>query len=160
MILRLKNFIDELEQKQQFWYFATVSTIFIFLVGLLFYYHANKISHLQKQLRRINHQRMQARELLEKYTTVKQQKISVDEILSQDKTFKIKEYFSRTLAEMRLQNKLDKEAEVADPQDLDNGYTEIKLDAGFTKMSMQELAELIYQIEKKPQSLHKRTYYN
>lgn len=145
---RLKIFIDELEQKQIIQYLAFIIGLLLFLFGLILYFHTSKVLQLQKEFRRVNHQRIQARNLLEKHTAVKQQKIEVDTILLQDKTFKIKEYFSSILKEMNLQNKLSKDPEVAIPQDLDNGYTEIKLDVGFTNMNMKELAEIIYNIEK------------
>lgn len=148
MLIRIKNFFDELEKKEFRRYSMLFFGIIIGSIVLFFYMHNQKINRLQKELKKINRQRVQARGLLEKHTVVQQQKIEVDEILVQDKTFKIKEFFTRTVSEIGLNDKLSKEAEVSEPQDLENGYSEIKLDASFTKMNMKELCDLMYTIEK------------
>lgn len=147
MIVRFKNFLDELGSREYKKYLIVTIGLFIALIALLFYWHRTKVAYLEQSLRKLNRERQQARELLEKHTIVQQQKIEVDEILSQDKTFKIKEYFTQTVNDLRLNNKVAKDFEISEPQDLENGYSEIKLDASFTKMNMKELSELLYTIE-------------
>lgn len=147
MLIRFKNFVDELESKIYYRYLAAVLGIFTALLVMFFYLHNRKVNSLEQELRKVNRERQQARELLEKHTIVQQQKLEVDEILSQDKTFKIKEYFSQAASELNLGNKLAKDTEISEPQDLENGYSEIKLDASFTKLTMKELSELLYKIE-------------
>jgi hypothetical protein len=147
MLIRFKNFVDELETKVYYRYLVGALVIFTALLVLLFYLHNNRISSLDQEIHKINRERQQARELLEKHTIIQQQKLEVDDILSQDKTFKIKEYFSQTVNDLNLGSKLAKDTEISEPQDLENGYSEIKLDASFTKLNMKELSELLYQTE-------------
>lgn len=147
LLVRFKLFIDELEEKNFYRVIFATLACAIVVIGLLLYWQKSRVDYWTKELKRINNERKTARLLLERHEMVKQQKNEVDAILAQDKTFKIKEYFLRVIAELHLQSKLSKDAEISEPQDLGNGYDEIKLDASFTGISMQELVELLYKIE-------------
>lgn len=142
-----KNFIRNLEEREFYRYLAIVLGVLVLVLGILIYTNYSTVSGLELKLKRINKQREDTREILQKHETVKQQQAEVDAILAKDPTFKIKEYFTATVAELNLGQQNTKQAEVSEPQDLDNGYSEIKLNAGFTDLNMKQLCELLYKVE-------------
>lgn len=145
-LVRFKLFLDEIETASYYRMVAMVIGGIVLLFGLLFYFHTSKIAQLEKEIKTINREREKVRTILEQHNQVAKQQEEVESLLAQDKTFKIKEWFERELAKLGLQRKLIK-SEAADPQDLRNGYNEIKLDASFTSFSMQELVQLMNSIE-------------
>lgn len=146
-LLRFKSFWDELEQAKYYRVVGIGITVIAFLFAVLFYIHAHKIKTLQDKIKVLNKERKKAREFLEQHEQVKQQQDEIREVLAQDRTFKIQQYFDKILNELRLQNKLSKPTEVAEPQDLKNGFNEIRLDASFTALTMQDLVQLLQKIE-------------
>lgn len=145
--IRFKLFLDEIEQTKYYRIIAGVIGVIILIFGLLFYMHSNKMARLQQDLKGINRNRQKARELLELHKQVTDQQEEVTAILAQDKTFKIQQAFSKLLDDLRLQSKLTKNTEVSEPQNLNNGYSEIRLDASFASLTMQELVKLLYTLE-------------
>jgi len=147
-IIELKNFIDEMDEKEYSRYILILVSCVIVLVFVMFFTHRRRISKLKKQINIINRRRRESRDLLERHEIVQNQKREVDLILSKNKTFKIKEYFSQVLDKLKLHSKSSKETEISTPADLDNGYSEIMLNATFTNITMQELCGLLYEVEK------------
>lgn len=99
-------------------------------------------------LKSLNRSRTQAVEYLSRHERVEQQRAYVQDILERDPSFKIKEFFNQVVQQMNLQSRLAKPAEVSLPQDLGNGYEELKLESSFTNITTQQLVELLYTIEK------------
>ena len=143
LLIRFKLFLDELEQKKYYQLVGLTIGAVVALLMFLFYMHNNNINFWQRELKRINAERNKARIFLEQHQQVEQQKVEVSEILAQNKSFKIKEYIAGVLMQLNLTSKLSKDPEVIDPQDLGNGFDEVKLDISFMSMSMQELVMLL-----------------
>ena len=143
----IKDFIRNLDEREFLRYLAVVLGSLVLVLGFLIFFNSSKVNSLQLRLKRINKQREETREILQKHAIVKQQQAEVDAILAKDPTFKIKEYFTGIVAELNLIQNNTKQAEVSEPQDLDNGYSEVKLNAGFTDLNMKQLCELLYKIE-------------
>lgn len=148
MIIRIKQFIEELDNKTLYQYLAGVAGLVILILALLFFMGHRRVLTLQTEIASMNRFRADARNLLSKNAVVNERKKLVDEILTQDPTFIIKEYFLQVVAELNLAGNSTKEAEVSTPQDLKNGYSEIRLDASFTGITMQQLCELMFRLEK------------
>lgn len=148
MIIRIKRFIEELNEKTMYQYLAGFVGIIILIVALLFFIGHRQIARLQTEIAGLNRFRTDARNLLSKNAVVNERKKLVDEILTQDPSFIIKEYFQQVVSELNLTANSSKEAEVSSPQDLKNGYSEIRLDASFTGITMQQLCDLMFRLEK------------
>lgn len=147
-IRRMKRFFDELDEKNLKQYlFIIIGTIIIILGGIT-YYTQYRIKTLKNEIKKVNSMREKARNLLSKNAAVNMQRDEVDTILAQDNQFKIKEFFVELVAQLNLSSQSSKDAELSNPQDLDNGYTETKLDASFSGITMQKLCELLLQLEK------------
>ena len=142
--LRFKLFLDEFEQKNFYRFIAACIACIILFFGFLLYLHSNKIQFLQKELKRVNRERLTARNLLEQHSRVEEQKTAVDKVLSEEKSFKILEFGNNIMQATGLQRKLTKPLELAEPIDLGNNYNELTLEISLSGMSMQELVDLLY----------------
>lgn len=143
LLLRLKAFIDERDQKKFYRSIGGIIGFFVLFFGFLFYWHLGKATVLQKELAAINKKRNEVRAILGEYEHVITQKNNIKKVLEEDTTFRIKKYFDQAVAELNLKGKVSK-AEVSEPQDLHiDGYNEIRLDCSFTGMTMQELVLLL-----------------
>lgn len=145
---RFKLFIDELDQKIYYRAVGIGSLLFSLFFILLFYWHSGRVAALEQELRKINRGREQVSQLLAQHKLIQEQKAAVASILAEDKTFKIKEYFTRLIAGERLSNKLAKEPEITESASVATEYTEIKLSAHFNNITMQQLVNLLTKIEK------------
>ena len=147
-LLRFKLFLDELETKTYYRAVAVGAAAIACIFMILFYWHAGKIASLEKELKNINRNRERVREILAQHERVKNQKYAVAEILASERTFKIKDSFSRILSETHLENRLSKETEISESPEITSEYKEIKLNANFRNITMQELVNLLSIIEK------------
>lgn len=146
LIVRAKRFVDELEDRQVYQYVLAIVGCFVLVMGLLFYLHYNRIQKLQQEFRKISKDREKAKLLLARHAVVEQRKLQVDEVLGREKAFYIKEYFEKLIAELNLTAYSPKIELMS--QDLQNNYSEVKLEATLSGINMQQLVELVYRIEK------------
>ncbi len=146
--MRLKHFIDELEPKRLYQYLAGLIGVIVLLLAGIIFFEQRYISSLKEEIKKVNKARGEARELLNRNTIVNLHKTEVDEILAQDRMFRIKEFFSKVVAEAGLTANSSKEAELSGAQDLNNGYSETRLDASFTGISTQQLCDLLLRLGK------------
>ncbi|HBL98166.1 TPA: hypothetical protein DDZ86_00815 [Candidatus Dependentiae bacterium] len=147
-LVRLKHFLDELDRKRFYQYMGGVILFVALLLTGVVFFERYRIGNLKDEIKKTNKLRDEARELLRRNAIVNLHKTEVDEILTQDKLFRIKEFFSQVVAEVGLTGNSSKEAELSSPQDLNNGYSEIRLDASFTGISTQQLSNLLVQLGK------------
>ncbi len=149
-IQNLQNILIDLDSNKQIRYFLiTASIAGSISLGLIFY-GRNKANKAIQEMRTLNTMRIKAKELLEKNIIVEQKKQEVESILRKDNSFKIKEFFDQILRETNLQEKSTKEPEIGSAKNLNNGYNEIKLEASFSDITMQDITELIMLLEKNP----------
>lgn len=147
-LMRLKKFLDELEPRQLNQYLATTVGVLILLLTLFVYLGYARKTRLLDDIEALNRNRVRARELLVKQKQVVLRKNEVDTVLTEDRLFYIKDFFTQTINELGLLGNISKEAEVSEPQDLKNKYSEVKLDVGFSNLSTQQLCELLLRLEK------------
>lgn len=143
---KIRNFIKRLDTKQAYQFIGAILAVVILMMIIMLFGYYRSIQKLQQRLRRVNQQRQITRSILEKNEYVLQQQAKVDEILAQDKNFKIKEYFNGVVQAAGLTGLISKEADWS-AQELVPGYTEIKLDVGFSGLNMKQLVDLLYKIE-------------
>ncbi|MGC2310798.1 MAG: hypothetical protein WA432_04215 [Candidatus Babeliaceae bacterium] len=147
-ITKIKDYISELTTRQLYYSMLVFSTSLIFIIGFLFYNYFSRVQVWQKKIKNINNLRMHARTLLEKNEIVKQQRAQVEEELTQDKTFTLKNYFMSVLQELNLASFLAKEPMVSEPEIIDADYAEIKLDANLMNINTKQLSDLLENLEK------------
>jgi poly-D-alanine transfer protein DltD len=125
-------------------YFGTV----LLLVFGIVYYYLSTVSSLKQALKKVNKNREEVRLLLKQHKATQKHKSTINELLSQEKNFKIKNFFDSIVKQHQLTTKQKKEAEVSE-EVLYKQYTEIKLTAQFRQMSTQELCDFLNSIEQK-----------
>lgn len=146
ILKQLQDFFEQLDQKQFQRYVLIFFSIIILSIGFIVYRYFTTISHLQRQIQEINKQRTTVKELLERYEIVKQQQAEVDALLEKDKDFKIAGYFNTIINNLNLTQNKTREPETLS-EELENGYTEIKLYASFNNLNTQKLAQLLDTLE-------------
>lgn len=147
MFLRIKKFLDELDERKRLYYLLGAAVGIFLFFGLLFYWQRTKCNRVIAEIKKVNAQRQRARGLLERNAIVDQRKREVSDLLAQKTAFKIKEFFLDTVRELGFYDNMTL-ADVSTPQDLQDGYSETTLVANFSGISMQQLVELDYRIEK------------
>lgn len=143
----LKEYVKNLDERDFYKHLMITMCILILALGGLLYWHSSSYDFYRKKLKSVNAQRAITRDIIAKHELVKQQQTEVDALLAKNPTFKIKEYFDGVVAELGLTRNNTKPSEVSDPQDLNNGYSEVKLDASFTDINTKQLCDLLYKIE-------------
>lgn len=142
----IANFIEQIDQKKFLYYVAAASAILAFLLGIILYRYYAVTGSLLDRTKKVNMQRKVVKELLERYEIVKKQQMEVNALLEKDKNFKIGGYFEDIVARLNLSQFKTREPETSS-QELDNGYTEIKLYASFANINMQKIVELLDTLE-------------
>ena len=148
----LKTFINNLEEKQFYLYVSSfIGTVFLIIVfGIVLFYR--NVSFYKKQLSLLNEQRTEIQTILQKNFRVEQQRTKVNQLLSENESFKIGGFLKDELAKIQLTNSL----EGSRPLQADTGsteYSESILEARLISITMQQLCTLLNDI-----STNKRVY--
>ncbi len=147
---KIRIWLADFDPMKQIRYFAIgAGTLAIINIALMVYGH-HASGKVIKEIANINKLRRQAQQILQKNVVVEQKKQEVESILTKDPSFKIKEFFDQTLEDTGLSSKSTKEPEIGAARNLNNGYSEIKLEASFSEITMQDITELILALEKNP----------
>src|SRR3989338_1185400 len=106
MLQTLYDFLTEREKKD--FYIATagyVGTI-LGITGIMIYYFYAHIHSLQNDIKKINKNRQEMELFLQKYKVLQKQKDAVNTLLTQEKNFKIKNFFDSAIQQSHLQANL------------------------------------------------------
>lgn len=139
--------IDELDSQTFRTYAIVAGVIFCALAGLIIFRNYRGIQSRKLKLNYNNEQREELNSILTRYELVKQQKAAVDAVLKKDPDFKIKEYVDTVLQQQNLTSNQSQQAELAQ-EELENGYTEIKLYLRLAGLNMQAIVQLLDALEK------------
>lgn len=143
----VQTFINKLDLKTFYIYIIGYSAACLVLsIGISIYYYSS-VSSLQKKIKNIDSYREDVHEILEKYATIKQQQIVVEEMLAKDPNFKIAETFGKFVAELNLTTQEDPAITITD---LEENYRKIELSAKFENITMHQLTLLLQKIEQNP----------
>lgn len=140
----IKNFIDNLDQRDFFKYIGIFIAGVCLLIGILIVSYYIKINSLTKEIRSINYMRDEVKEILDKAERVKTQRKEVDSILDEDEDFILEQYFEKVRNKLRLSYKI--ESRTTAPRD--EKYQEVALNVKFSDMNMKQLTELLQELEK------------
>jgi len=144
----LQNIIVKFDRKE-FYRYAGVyfGVVFLIAAGLVYLY-VSRLSSLRSDLKKLNIRRSEVQLLLKKLKDVKQQSAEVNEVLAEEKSFKIQSFFDGIVTQQNLTSKQKRDAEVSEEL-LYKRYTEIKLSAQFRQLDMMALCKLLSEIEQK-----------
>jgi hypothetical protein len=141
----IKNFINKTDSKTFSYYMIGYAAGCVLLCMLIIFYYYRSVGTLQRKIKNINSSREGVLDILEKASSVQQQRSMVEETLAKDTDFKIGGYFKNLLVKLNLRDK--EVAEETSTADLEENYRRSELSAKFEDMSMRELTELLQEIE-------------
>lgn len=143
---KIKNYIKNLDLSETYRLIGIALGILILIVSIMLYTYSRSINKLKQNFIALNKQREEVRVILEKNARVQRQQAKVDAIISENKSFKIKDYFTTVVQSLNLANLVSKEPETSE-EGLVPGYNEIKLDVSLSGLNMKQLTDLLYKIE-------------
>ncbi|MEX0849595.1 MAG: hypothetical protein WD055_05170 [Candidatus Dependentiae bacterium] len=152
IVNKIKDFLDNLDIKNFYKYSGIFIGVITLLSFFLIYRFYSNIDHYKRQIRNLNDVRQEVQELLEKASSVKQQKEQVNAMLEADPNFKIAGYFKEILAQLNLTNK-QISSTVTTQERGEQDYNESILSAKFGDMNMKNVSELLNLLEQ-----NKRVY--
>jgi hypothetical protein len=125
---------------------ATLGSV-IMLFLLLLYLQFNSVKKIKREMKKVNNERIQTKELLEKNEILKKQQIRVEELIAQDKQFKLKEFIDQMLEKLNISIKTSS----IRPKELENlrsqGYEEIRMEMELVKLNTKQLTDLLNQLQ-------------
>jgi hypothetical protein len=125
-------------------FFGTI----ILLIGAMLAYYYTTVYSLKSQLVKTKRQQEEIRLLLGQFTQLQEESKKVNDVLEEEKNFKIKSFYESILQQQNLQNSQLKEAEIQE-ENLRSRYIEIKLTSHLQQLSTEQLCTLLETLEKK-----------
>ncbi len=117
------------------------------IIGMLVYYYTT-IYSLKNQLTKTKRQQEEVRLLLGQFTQLQEESKKVNDVLEEEKNFKIKNFYESILQQQNLHSSQLKEAEIQE-ENLRNRYIEIKLTSQLQQLSTEQLCNLLDILDKK-----------
>jgi hypothetical protein len=145
---KLKNFIQDLDEKQFLRYLAGLFITLVILMSLILFFNYRKVHGLKKRIVQINNNRTSLQAILTTYERVKQQKADVAAMLEKDKNFKIVGYMDTLLNSLNLTGNRSNYTQSSEVKESLPEYIEVKLVTNFTSLNTRQLVELLHEIEK------------
>lgn len=153
IIEKIKDFINNTEEKTFYVYLAAMLGVVIVLSSILVYSYYSSINFWQRRIRAVNELRDDVRGVLSKDETVAWQRASVNTMLQETPDFKIDGYLTEILQKFALEGNKLTSGPVAYVDHGDPEYREALLPVKFDMMNMKQLCELLNEIEQ-----NKRVY--
>lgn len=145
---KLRDFIKSLEDKDFYKYALIFFGTFLLIMGLIFYISYSKTTKYRKLLTQVNEERKKTKKILTDNEYVKQQQEKVEEILAQNKDFRIAKEFGEILQRFGLMT--EEEPSRSDGETV-GGKIEKILSARLKSITMKQLTELLSAIADVPQ---------
>ena len=116
---------------------------------MITYIHITSINSLKKEMIKVNNERMQTKNILEQNELLKKQQKDVEELIAQNKQFKLKDYFEKTLEKLNIKNNMKAPTITTEPLELlrSQGYEEVRMEVELVKLNTKQLTELLSELE-------------
>lgn len=147
IIEKIKDFIQNTEEKTFYYILAGTLGAFVLLSGLLIYNYYSSVAYWQKRMRQVNDLRDDVRAIITKDDVVSSQRASVNAMLQENPDFKIDGYLTEILQKLALEGNKQTSGPVAYMDYGDPEYREALLPAKFDMMDMKQLCELLNEVE-------------
>src|SRR5262249_28581672 len=150
IVEKIRDFIKSLEDVDVYKYFAAFFGAFLVLLSLFIYFHYSRVNRYLADIKNLESMRAQTKKILGDYKTVTAQREKVEEILAQNKDFRIGEAYQAILEKTNL---LAKQTDQSTPTAGESigGKTEIFITSRFERLNMKQIADLLLAIANVPQ---------
>lgn len=146
---KLRDQIRHFETADLYKAFGIFFALFFFFFGALFYLHYRKVTRYTSELKKMVSLRTQTKRIVSDYKIVKAQKEKVEEILAQDKTFRIGETYQSIVQKVGIFPKLQEPITPVTGETI-SGKTEVQVSSRFSGINMKQVVDLLSQIAQVP----------
>lgn len=144
-LTRIQSFIKGLEERDLYLYMGGFLAIFFLLFGLTLYLHYRRVSWYTTELQKLDTARTQTRKILSNYKAVTVQQARVEEILAENKNFRIGEAYQSIIRRVRLEYNQPEQPTPTTGETV-SGKTEVLLHTHLNRISMKQLTDLLSEI--------------
>lgn len=146
----IRDYIKEMDESEYYKYFGAFIGALLLLIGLLSYFHYSRVRAYKSDLKMLETQRKQTQKILADYKSVTAQKEKVEDILAQNKDFRIGEAYQTVLEKLGLMLRQTDKTAPTEGETI-SGKTEIYVSSHLNGLSMKQLTDLLFQIANIPQ---------
>ncbi len=145
------DMIKQADESELLTYLGIVAGVFVALLSIMFYFHYSNVSWHTTQLRKLDRERTKTRTILRDAKAVKGQQQQVEDILAQDKDFRIGQAYQSIIKQGNFSSKLvDKRPTLHSGESI-SGKTEVQITSTLRGLSMKEVTDFLLLIAKVPQ---------
>lgn len=147
---KIRDAIKEWETRDALLYLGAFLTGLVILFGLTIYLHYRKVSYYQTALKSVENMRNQTKKIISDFKAVTAQKEKVEEILAQNKNFRVGEAYQLILEKTGL---ISRQTDQSTPTsgETTSGKTEIFVTSHLAGINMKQLTDLLVDIAEIPQ---------
>ncbi len=145
------DMIKQADDSELLKYLGIATGVFVVLLSALFYFHYSRVSWHTTQLRNLNKERIKTRTILRDTKIVKAQQKEVEDILAQDKDFRIGQAYQSIIQQSRLGSKMVDKTPTLRTGDSVGGKTEVQITSTLRGLSMKEVTDFLLLIAQVPQ---------
>jgi hypothetical protein len=141
----LRDFIKNVDEGDYYKYFGAFMGALLIALSLVFFIHYRKVTTYQTNLKNIDAQRTQARKILADFKVVTAQRERVEEILEQNKEFRIGEAYQSIVQKMGLNSQMHDLTAPSLGESV-SGKTEVLVSSHFSSITMRQVTDLLSEI--------------
>ncbi len=146
---KIREFIKGLEDKDAYLYFAAFIGFLLLLLAGSFYFHYRRVNKYLDEIKNAESMRTQTKKIISDYKAVSAQRARVEEILAENKDFRIGEAYQSILDKSGLA-RFQTEPVAPTRGETVGGKTEILISSHLAGLSMKQLTDLLLQIANVP----------
>ncbi|MEX0671784.1 MAG: hypothetical protein WD068_00340 [Candidatus Babeliales bacterium] len=146
VLVKVREFITNLDEQKFYIYTGIFIGVITLLFSIIIYRTFSTIDELKYRIESINEYRQEAQQIMARFADVKRQRAKVNEILTQDRRFKITNYFDTLIDNLGMRQNLPNEPKVVE-QDLDKQYKEVYITPALKHVNMRQFSQLLQDIE-------------
>ncbi len=143
------NTLNSMNKKEFYKNSIIASALLFSIIAGSFYYYFSTVYTLKAKVIKLNKQRTSIKKLLEIYKENETNKKEISALLSEEKDFRILNFFETTLKQTGLDNFQKGTLEPTESVFIQKQYAESKLVASFKQITMQQLYTLLDALGKK-----------
>lgn len=149
-LTRIQDALKTAERRELLMYAGGFFGILALAMGLLLYFHQSRVSFYKKELKKMDSLRIQTKQLLTQYKRVKAQQATVEELLGQNKDFRIGQAFQALVQKTGLSGYI-KDPTPPSTHEVISGKQEVQISSLLVGISMKQVTDLLAQIAATPQ---------
>ena len=141
----IRDYVRQLDTRDLYKGLALFFGVLALLLSLTFYLHYRRVKRYTADLKTLDNLRSETKRIITRYKAVSAQKEKVEELLAQNKNFRIAETYHTIVEKLRLLPKLKGPITPVVGETI-SGKNEVSVSSHFSDISMKNLTDLLSQI--------------